>query len=168
MEPVMYRGDMIIAYGWKAPNFERGDIVMWRVKRSPIIVHRIIDIFKEETEERRFLTKGDNNPVADFELYRKYGHDKPNGRAFFLVLIFFFLEGLSSDQIVSQVLWHIPKIGYPIMLAKEHMAITVIVSLLGDVIWKRLWHKKWIKLGEIVCSLFIDLLLFCGFHFSVL
>lgn len=74
----MYRGDMIIAYGWKAPNFEVGDIVMWRVKRSPIIVHRIVNIL----ESGNFLTKGDNNPVEDTGLYYKYGHPDPKGCKF--------------------------------------------------------------------------------------
>jgi hypothetical protein len=36
------------------------------------------------------------------------------------------------------------------MLAKEHMLITVFVSLIGEVLWKKLRHKKWPTLGELV------------------
>lgn len=66
MEPVMYRGDILISSGWKYPNYEVGDIIMWRLNRSPMIVHRIIKITGD-----RFLTKGDNNPADDIGLYAK-------------------------------------------------------------------------------------------------
>lgn len=65
MEPVLFRGDLIIATGWKYPNYEIGDIIMWRLGTSPIVVHRIIKI-----NETRFLTKGDNNNADDIGLYR--------------------------------------------------------------------------------------------------
>ncbi|KAA6402822.1 MAG: hypothetical protein EZS28_001650 [Streblomastix strix] len=130
MEPVLFRGDLIIATGWKYPNYEIGDIIMWRLGTSPIVVHRIIKI-----NETRFLTKGDNNNADDIGLYRLYGHPNPP-------------SGLGLENIQSKVLVHFPKVGYPIMLAKENMIITVFVSLGLDYLWTTFWKKKKMSLGE--------------------
>ena len=67
MEPVFFRGDILIASGWKAPNYQEGDIVMWQLEKSPMIVHRII----KRTEQNNYLTKGDNNQADDIGLYQK-------------------------------------------------------------------------------------------------
>ena len=67
MEPILYRGDLLFATGWKAPNYEVGDIVMWKLPGSPMIVHRVKTIDKRG----HYLTKGDNNPADDTGLYAK-------------------------------------------------------------------------------------------------
>ena len=60
MIPVFYKGDMLMVYG--SPEYHVEDIVVYEnpATRLPI-VHRIINI----TDEGNFITKGDNNPVAD-------------------------------------------------------------------------------------------------------
>lgn len=61
MEPVIYRGDVILLYGDKAKPFTVGEIVTFQVEnRGPYIVHRIIEV-----NGTNILTKGDNNKVAD-------------------------------------------------------------------------------------------------------
>ncbi|KAH7817599.1 putative signal peptidase I [Monocercomonoides exilis] len=136
MIPVFYRGDILIASGWKKPNYDVGDIVMWKVGRSPTIVHRIIS----KTEDGHFLTKGDNNAADDTGLYHKYGHPQPTA-------------GLTADMLGSQIVYHLPKIGYPIMLAKENMAITCIVSLAFSYLWTRYWKKEEVTIGEMAYNI---------------
>jgi len=60
MIPVFYKGDMLLVYG--APNYTVGDIVVYSNPATSLpIVHRIIEV----TPDGKFVTKGDNNPVAD-------------------------------------------------------------------------------------------------------
>ncbi|KAK2952913.1 putative signal peptidase I [Blattamonas nauphoetae] len=131
MEPVMYRGDFVLASGRKAPNYEKGDIVMWRINKSPIIVHRIIEV----TEDGHYLTKGDNNALDDIGLYAKYGHPNPS-------------DGITNDNIKGRVLYHVPKVGYPVMLAKENMIVAVIITLLWDLLYHNVIRRKPFELGR--------------------
>ncbi|HLC50845.1 MAG TPA: signal peptidase I [archaeon] len=59
MEPVMYKGDMVVVAGF--PEYKVGDIVVFDVpvRRYPII-HRIYEITNSTIK-----TKGDNNPGPD-------------------------------------------------------------------------------------------------------
>ena len=60
MVPTFYKGDMLIVRG--SEDYLVGEIVVYENPKTKLpIVHRIINI----TEEGYYITKGDNNPVAD-------------------------------------------------------------------------------------------------------
>lgn len=78
MEPVFYRGDIVIVeksdfFGLQEFNpldVKKGDIIIYNANwfLEPVI-HRIIDI-KEDENGVYYITKGDNNPVPDPEKVR--------------------------------------------------------------------------------------------------
>ncbi|KYC48798.1 MAG: Peptidase S24-like protein [Candidatus Methanofastidiosum methylothiophilum] len=65
MEPVYYRGDIIVIKGTDPSSIQIGDIVVYKRPYQDIpIVHRAISIIEEEGT-LYFVTKGDNNPFED-------------------------------------------------------------------------------------------------------
>ena len=74
MEPVFHRGDLLILSNRK-PKVDVGDVVVYNVKGRDIpIVHRVIKQHwstNAGTEKQYLLTKGDNNPTDDIELYAR-------------------------------------------------------------------------------------------------
>ena len=65
MEPVMYRGDIVIVD--KNPSsVQVGDIVVYKATWvNEDVIHRVKEIYKTSNESTYLITKGDNNPVAD-------------------------------------------------------------------------------------------------------
>jgi signal peptidase len=76
MDPIFYKGDMIIVYGEK--NIKLGDIVVFDSpdNRYPII-HRVVQI-----KDSGIVSKGDNNPVSDEGRWGVIPFDKIYGKAF--------------------------------------------------------------------------------------
>ena len=75
MEPVFHRGDLLVLSNRKSA-VDVGDVVVYNVKGRDIpIVHRVIKQHWKQDEngiEKQFLlTKGDNNPTDDIELYAR-------------------------------------------------------------------------------------------------
>jgi signal peptidase I len=74
MEPVFHRGDLLILSNRKQA-VDVGDIVVYNVKGRDIpIVHRVIKQHwtnNAGVEKQFLLTKGDNNPADDIELYAR-------------------------------------------------------------------------------------------------
>jgi len=72
MEPVFYRGDLVIVRAVDPTTLVVGDIVIYNSSSLPFstsgvpIVHRIIEI-QDVGGELRFITMGDNNPGPDGE-----------------------------------------------------------------------------------------------------
>lgn len=60
MEPLIETGSMVMINS-RDTDVEIGDIVLYRLNQTNV-VHRII----EETEDGKYITKGDNNENADF------------------------------------------------------------------------------------------------------
>ncbi|HEX9924078.1 MAG TPA: signal peptidase I, partial [Anaerolineae bacterium] len=58
MEPVFYRGDLVILYS--AKDYQIGDIATYRHPEIGPVIHRII-----EKEDERFIFQGDNNGWID-------------------------------------------------------------------------------------------------------
>jgi len=94
MEPAFQRGDLLLL--WNRNVIEEtsvGEIVVYNVQGKDIpIVHRIIRKFGTGPEAK-LLTKGDNNPADDTELYAA-GQDYLNrkdiiGYGFFFFFFFF-------------------------------------------------------------------------------
>jgi signal peptidase len=76
MEPVFHRGDLLVLSNRKKV-VDVGDVVVYNVKGRDIpIVHRVVKqhwTSKHATgvEKQFLLTKGDNNPTDDIELYAR-------------------------------------------------------------------------------------------------
>ena len=67
MEPVLYRGDLVIVRAVDPTTLQLGDIIIYNRTSDPRdvpIVHRIIAI-QDISGELYFTTKGDNNPIPD-------------------------------------------------------------------------------------------------------
>jgi len=78
MEPVFYRGDIVIVeksdfFGLQEFNpldVKKRDIIIYNANWFPEpVIHRIIDI-KEDENGVYYITKGDNNPAPDPEKVR--------------------------------------------------------------------------------------------------
>ena len=68
MEPSMYRGDILFLH--KNTPVANGDIIVYQIEGENIpIVHRVSIVQTNDKGEKRYLTKGDNNPVDDRGLY---------------------------------------------------------------------------------------------------
>lgn len=66
MEPVLYRGDLVIVRAVDPETLEVGDIIIFNVSVVDVpVVHRIIEI-ELVNGTLRFTTKGDNNHSADW------------------------------------------------------------------------------------------------------
>jgi signal peptidase I len=75
MEPIFYRGDLLVLSNRKQ-IVDVGDVVVYNVKGRDIpIVHRVIKQHWTENSKKGpkqfLLTKGDNNPTDDIELYAR-------------------------------------------------------------------------------------------------
>ena len=67
MEPIMYRGDLLIIQARAGEDIQIGDIVVFQdttYHPSGPVVHEIIEI-NEVDGEYEYITKGDNNPAPD-------------------------------------------------------------------------------------------------------
>ncbi|KAK7470127.1 Signal peptidase complex catalytic subunit [Stygiomarasmius scandens] len=122
MEPAFYRGDIIFLTNPSSSLYKTGDILVYRIPGKDIpIVHRVIEahdsfsstivsdsgegLWSEDAEpglshssnsaisQQQMLTKGDNNPVDDLDLYEG-------------------LEWLEKKHIVGKVSGYIPYVGY--------------------------------------------------------
>ena len=63
MEPILNIGDVILVKDIQEDDIKINDIISYREGQS-IVTHRVIDI-EENENEKKFITKGDNNNVKD-------------------------------------------------------------------------------------------------------
>ncbi len=108
MEPVYYRGDIIVIKGTEPSGIQVGDIVVYKRPYQDIpIVHRAINII-EEDGALYFVTKGDNNPFEDtyFE----------NGKK---------LPGVPDYAILGKSVMKIPKLGYVTIFFKRLIGVRI-------------------------------------------
>ena len=107
MEPVMYRGDIVIV-DQNPTSVQVGDIVVYHATwfNEPVI-HRVKQIYKTANGNTYLITKGDNNPSPD-----------PSPVLF-------------PDQVISKVVTLygkpliIPKIGYVTIGVRNLMGQTI-------------------------------------------
>ncbi len=65
MEPVMYRGDIVII-DHNPSSVQVGDIIVYKATWvNEDVIHRVIAIGKDSSGNTVVETKGDNNPVPD-------------------------------------------------------------------------------------------------------
>lgn len=109
MEPAFYRGDLLFLVNPPQEKYETGDITVYKIPGADIpIVHRVLETHdllpKSKSrsnlvpaipllEDQLVLTKGDNNPVDDVDLYQG-------------------LKYLERKHIVGKVRGFLPYIGY--------------------------------------------------------
>jgi len=112
MEPAFYRGDLLFLTNPPHERYHTGDITVYRIPGAEIpIVHRVLETHDvpinskkrmsnegsgttgEPPRKQLLLTKGDNNPVDDIDLY--------NG-----------MTWLERRHIVGKVRGFLPYIGY--------------------------------------------------------
>lgn len=108
MEPVYYRGDIIVIKGTDPATIQVGDIIVYKRPYQDIpIVHRVIAI-TEEGDHLYFTTKGDNNPFEDsyFE----------NGKK---------LPGVPDYAVLGRSVLKIPKVGYITIFFKRLIGVRI-------------------------------------------
>ncbi|KAL1857871.1 Signal peptidase complex catalytic subunit [Paecilomyces lecythidis] len=134
MEPAFQRGDLLFLWN-RSPRAEVGEIVVYNVKGKDVpIVHRVVRTFPEVEskgkkgkkstsmpapvgpgESHMLLTKGDNNPASDEELYAK-GQDFLNRK----------------EDLVGSVRGYIPAVGYVTIMLSEHPWLkSVLLGIMG-------------------------------------
>jgi len=87
MEPAHKTGSLIYARDTDTQTLEVGDVITFQLADSETIVtHRIIEI-QGESYDKQFITKGDNNDVAD-------------------------PSPVPADRVTGKVLFSIPYLGY--------------------------------------------------------
>ncbi|MBN8048817.1 signal peptidase I [Paraclostridium bifermentans] len=101
MEPKFYPGDMVITQHKDKADIKVNDIVTYKDNEGVIITHRII----EETDQG-YITKGDNNNVNDADILKK-------------------------ENIIGEVKFSIPKVGYVMNLLSNPKAIAIEMILLA-------------------------------------
>lgn len=101
MEPRFYPGDIVITKHKNKTDIQVNDIVTYRDNDGVIITHRVI----EETPEG-YITKGDNNNVEDADI-------------------------LTKENIIGEVKFNIPKIGYVMDFLSKPMVIAAEMILLA-------------------------------------
>ena len=105
MEPKFYPGDMVITQHKNKADIQIKDVVTFRDNEGVIITHRIM----EKTPEG-YITKGDNNNVEDADI-------------------------LTEDNIIGEVKFSIPKIGYIMNFLSKPMVVAVEMILLSGFIF---------------------------------
>ena len=66
MEPELKVGDVIIIKKAKEEDLKTGDIITYKLDNNERVTHRISQII--ETEEKKYITKGDNNNIEDSKI----------------------------------------------------------------------------------------------------
>ena len=104
MEPEFYPGDIVVVKHKDKTDIKLNDIVTYKDSDGVIITHRII----KETPQG-YITKGDNNNTEDADI-------------------------LTKDNIIGEVKFSIPKVGYLISFLSKPMVIAGLMVLLAVVI----------------------------------
>jgi signal peptidase len=76
MEPVFYRGDVVLLKGVSPNDIHPGDVIVYNAPMYAYpIIHRVREVKTVELggkTEKCFVTWGDNNPIPDWGEYRLY------------------------------------------------------------------------------------------------
>jgi signal peptidase I len=91
MKPMINPGDMVLVKKTPGDKVKVGDVIQF--KRDKIYIHHRIMEVVEEKEKIKYLTKGDNNSVADSEL-------------------------VNPEDVRGVIVCVIPKVGWPTLLLK--------------------------------------------------
>ena len=113
MKPTIKVGDVVLVEKCKEEKLKAEDVITIRTFEGLIITHRIVEInINEETGEKEYTTKGDNNTVVDKEI-------------------------ITYKQIEGKKVLVIPLLG-KILLALNNKAYIIIILLFAGLI---VWHN---------------------------
>jgi len=118
MEPVLYRGDLLIIQARAAEDILLSDIVVYQdttYHLSGPIVHRIIEI-RETDGEYEYVTKGDNNTAPDWDV-RTY------------------------DEIIGVVVAIIPWVGNISLFLRELGIVGIIIIFVAIIIVPEIYSR---------------------------
>ncbi|WP_060678295.1 signal peptidase I [Virgibacillus halodenitrificans] len=107
MNPTFQTGDLVIVKAMDALDVNKNDIITFKENDGPYITHRVIDIV-DEKGAIGFITKGDNNNVADQEI-------------------------VHAHHLLGQVAFHIPYLGYiaNFIGSKAGFILLILLPLVG-------------------------------------
>ncbi|ASJ01789.1 S26 family signal peptidase [Thermococcus profundus] len=113
MEPVMYRGDVVLLRGVDPNDIHVGDVIVYNAPMYtyPIIhrVHAVKTVELGGKTEKCFVTWGDNNPAPDWGEYRLY--PTPHGG----------LPCVPAYAVDAKAVMVFPKIGIIPLWIREHL-----------------------------------------------
>lgn len=114
MEPAFQRGDILFLWN-RESRVNVGDIVVYNIKERPIpIVHRVLRQHSS-AKKQLLLTKGDNNPLDDLDLYayKQMYLDR-------------------EAEVVGSVKGYIPIVGYITILITENQTFRyILLGIIG-------------------------------------
>jgi signal peptidase len=102
MEPVMYLGDVAVLSKASGDTVHTGEVIQYR-KGGIIVLHRIIDTV-DGRGGKAFITKGDNNNVADS-------------------------EPVLSNQVMGKLVTVIPKVGWLAIMARAPSGLLTLIGI---------------------------------------
>lgn len=102
MEPTINVGDIIIVSGIEKSKINVDDIVTFE-QEGKTITHRIVEINYAD-QEKKYVTKGDNNEVND-------------------------IEEITYEQIIGTLVFKIPRIGNIILLLEDKIYVILLLNL---------------------------------------
>lgn len=113
MEPVFYRGDVVLLKGVSPEEIQEGDVIVYDAPMySYPIIHRVREVKTVEINgevEKCFVTWGDNNPVPDWGEYRLY--PTPYGG----------LPCVPAYAVEAKAVLVFPKVGLIPLWIREHL-----------------------------------------------
>ena len=102
MEPTINVGDIIIVSGIEKSKINVDDIVTFE-QEGKTITHRIVEINYAD-QEKKYVTKGDNNKVND-------------------------IEEITYEQVIGTLVLKIPRIGNIILLLEDKIYVILLLNL---------------------------------------
>jgi len=117
MEPLFYRGDLLVLTHHRDIPIVNGEIVVYKLSDREIpIVHRVVKRHENsKTGEIKYLTKGDNNRVDDRGLY------SPG------------MKWIKPEHILGRARGQCPYIGYVTVILNDYPKLKLVVILLVGV-----------------------------------
>ncbi|MCL5788353.1 MAG: signal peptidase I [Candidatus Marsarchaeota archaeon] len=116
MTPQIKQGDLIVVQGVNTSRLGVGDIIVY-CSTDPYlsdckIVHRIVEVVRQNGEVVGFITKGDNNlendALAGFEP----------------------VTGIPPSRVIGKVVFVLPLLGWVVILVKTPEGLALVISLL--------------------------------------
>ncbi len=107
MRPLLEPGDLVVVKRVPPEAVEPGDVVAYLAGDGSIVVHRVVRI-ERLGGVTVFHTRGDANPVED--------------------------EPWPAERLLGRLVLHVPLLGWPALLAAEHLGAPVAAGLLAAVV----------------------------------
>lgn len=122
MTPAIKQGDLLVVQGVNASSLKVGDIIVYCSTDPALkdckIVHRIIQITLENGQPVGFITKGDNNFIAD----NVFGFEPS--------------YGIPPSRVLGKVVFVVPLLGFLVIFLKQPIGFAVVVlALIASIAW---------------------------------